>query len=322
MQIAPPQQLAGDVRSHFASAQRAPGSDDFLRAWSDWWWGLASKPELQIALAQSAIAAGIDTWRYAFAAATQARPQDDASAHGNTDAPFAGNGWNLWPFNLYARGHAHLKKWSQQALTAGGEMSAQNTLRLEFLRRLMLDAASPAHYLPTNPDLLAQTVAEGGVNLLRGTQYWLEDAAHMFDGRSAAASEQFRVGIEVAITPGKVVLRNELIELIQYSPQSASVHAEPILITPAWIMKYYVLDLSPGNSLVKFLVERGHTVFMMSWKNPTPADRDLAMDDYVQKGLRDALDAVATIVPAQRVHTVGYCIGGTLLSIGAASLAA
>ena len=316
-----PQQFADGLRAQLAAPQRTPGVDDYLRAWSDWWLGLATQPERQLALAQSALAAGIDTWRYALSGAMPAVPGKEPAAHGNTDTPFAGNAWNLWPFSLYARSHAHLKKWSSEALAASSDLSAESMLRLEFLRRLMLDAASPAHYLLTNPELLAQTVAEGGANLLRGAQYWLEDVAHMLEGGSAAGAENFRVGEQVAVTPGKVVMRNSLIELLQYSPQSASVHAEPILITPAWIMKYYVLDLSPRNSLVKFLLEQGHTVFMISWKNPTTADRNLGMDDYVELGLRAALDAVTEIVPQQRVHTVGYCIGGTLLTIGAAALA-
>jgi len=319
--LASPQQFVDGMRAQFAAPQRAPGVDDYWRAWSDWWLGLTAQPEQQVALAQSAFAAGADTWRFALQAA-HALPSGNAPPHGNGDVNFSGDAWSRWPFNLYAHGFAQLSKWSEQALLAATGLSAENAQRLEFLRRLMLGASSPAHYLLTNPELLAQTATESGANLLRGAQYWLEDAAHMFDGGRAAGTEQFRVGVHVAVTPGKVVLRNELIELIQYGPQGAAVHAEPILITPAWIMKYYVLDLSPGNSLVRFLVERGHTVFMMSWKNPTAADRDLAMDDYVQLGLRAALDAVAAIVPAQPVHAVGYCIGGTLLTIGAAALAA
>ena len=309
-------QLVSSTREQLAAAKSAPGSDDYLRAWIDWGLGAVAQPEQQWALAQNALARGVDSWQYALHAAA-----GQPLAHGNSDAHFANALWNRWPYNLYAHSYAHLKQWSEQALAAAGGMSPENTQRLDFLQRQILDAASPAHYLLTNPELLEQTRSESGANLMRGLQYWLEDAARMIGGGTVPGTEKFRVGIDVAATPGKVVMRNELIELIQYSPQTGSVHAEPILITPAWIMKYYILDLSARNSLVKYLVDQGHTVFMVSWKNPTAADRNLGMDDYVELGLRTALDAVSAIVPRTRVHAVGYCIGGTLLSIGAAALA-
>ena len=173
----------------------------------------------------------------------------------------------------------------------------------------------------TNPEVLNQTVAERGQNLARGYKNFLDDMERTVQGGEQPGTEDFRVGEKVAVTEGQVIFRNELIELIQYSPTTPDVHAEPVLIVPAWIMKYYILDLSPKNSLVAWLVDQGFTVFMMSWKNPTAADRELGMDDYLRKGVYEALDVVGAVVPDRDIHAVGYCIGGTLLSIAAAALA-
>jgi polyhydroxyalkanoate synthase len=190
-----------------------------------------------------------------------------------------------------------------------------------FATRQWLDTVAPSNFVSMNPVVQQRTARESGANLLRGAAHTLEDAWRTAVDLPLAGADAFTVGRDVAISPGQVVFRNRLIELIQYAPATRSVHAEPVLIVPAWIMKYYVLDLSPSNSMVKHLVDQGFTVFAISWKNPDGGDRDLGMDDYERQGVRAALQAINSIVPGARVHAAGYCLGGTLLAICAAGLA-
>jgi polyhydroxyalkanoate synthase len=173
----------------------------------------------------------------------------------------------------------------------------------------------------TNPAVLETATKQGGTNFIRGALNFCEDWRRILNNEKPVGTDDFKVGQNIAVTPGKVVFRNQLIELIQYEPVTKKVYAEPILIVPAWIMKYYILDLSPDNSLVRYLTQQGFTVFMISWKNPTADDRDLRLADYGKLGIGAALDVIKEIIPDRKVHAVGYCLGGTLLSTVAAAMA-
>jgi polyhydroxyalkanoate synthase len=236
------------------------------------------------------------------------------------DHRFRGEDWQQLPFAIYYQAFLLLQQWWHNAIVGVEGVSEHDQDVAAFSARQALDVFAPSNFPLTNPEVLKATVATGGMNLVRGFQYFLEDWERAVLQRPPVGTEKFRVGKEVAITPGKVVYRNQLIELIQYKPTTETTHPEPILIVPAWIMKYYILDLSPNNSMVKYLINQGYTVFMISWKNPAEEDRDLGMDDYLELGVMRALEAVRAIVTNQPVHAVGYCIGGTLLSIAAAVL--
>jgi polyhydroxyalkanoate synthase len=239
-------------------------------------------------------------------------PQDDRFKHPD---------WQLPPFQSYYQSFLLLQQWWWNATTGVHGVTKHHEYMATFFARQWLDVFSPSNFLATNPEVLGETVRTAGMNLAQGAANLWEDVLAQASGKPPAGAEQFKVGKNLALTPGKVILRNRLIELIQYAPQTATVDPEPVLIVPSWIMKYYILDLSPANSLVKYLVDAGHTVFMLSWKNPGASDRDLGMDDYLRDGVLAALDAVSSVVPGHKINALGYCLGGTLLGIAASALA-
>jgi len=237
------------------------------------------------------------------------------------DHRFSAPEWQRWPFNILCQSFLMAEQWWHDATTGIQGVSRHHEDVVSFLTRQFIDIFSPSNFLLTNPEILDGIVRQGGSNLIRGMLNFIQDWERAVTGKKPVGGEAFEVGKTLAITPGRVVYRNRLIELIQYTPTTETVYAEPVMIIPAWIMKYYILDLSPHNSLVRYLVDKGHTVFMISWKNPGSEDRDLTMEDYRTLGVMEALDAVSAIVPEQKVNAVGYCLGGTLLYIAASAMA-
>jgi polyhydroxyalkanoate synthase len=307
-----------EFRAMLARMTGGISPQDYGAAFADWWLHYLSSPSKQLEVQQSAIKSALDLWMFTTQAMQGQPLAPNDPAH--RDQRFAGDAWKMFPFNLYARAYQNSARFLHETISDVDGVNDRNEKLLGFALQQVAEAASPANYPGSNPEIIQKTLDEKGANLARGWKHFLEDMERTVSGGEAPGLENFRVGEQIAATPGKVVFRNDLMELIQYSPATPDVYAEPVLIVPAWIMKYYILDLSPKNSMVKWLVDSGHTVFMVSWKNPSVSDRDVGMDDYVRKGVYAALDAVSAIVPDRKVHAVGYCIGGTLLAIAAAAL--
>jgi polyhydroxyalkanoate synthase len=290
-------------------------------AYLDWATHLAYAPGKRLQLVDKAVRKAIRFANYAFRCALAGGKGECCIEPLPYDRRFVADEWQQWPYNFIYQGFLLQQQWWHNATTGIRGLSKQHENMVEFVSRQALDMFSPSNFVLTNPNVLRRTISTGGMNLVQGFQHLMEDWERAISGKKPVGSEEFVIGRDVAATPGKVVYRNRLIELIQYEPATDKVRPEPVFIVPAWIMKYYVLDLSPQNSLVKYLTEHGFTVFMISWKNPGPADRDLGLDDYRTLGLMAALEAVNSIVPNRKVHAVGYCLGGTLLAIAAAAMA-
>ena len=303
----------------FASLSPAAG----LLAASDWALHLAASPGkcmdlARLAMHQSGELAEYARERMTAGADQQARLGVQPAVE---DRRFRAPEWQQWPFNYLHQSFLFKQQWWAAATHGVQGVEKHHENMVAFAARQWLDMFSPGNQLATNPVVLQRTLQQGGANLLRGALNAADDLQRLAADQGPAGVEDFVVGRDVGITPGKVVLQNRLMELIQYTPTTETVHPEPILIVPAWIMKYYILDLSPHNSLIRYLVDQGHTVFCISWKNPGYEDRDMGMDDYLDLGFHAALDAVNAIVPKQKVHATGYCLGGTMLAIAAAAMA-
>lgn len=311
------------ARAQLADAAASISPQSLMLAWADWLSHLAISPGKQLQLLTEAFQQSLALAHYASACnpATGATAAPACACPPAQDRRFAAEPWQQWPFNVLHQSFLLQQRWWELATQGIPGVERRHEAIVTFAARQWLDLCSPGNQLLTNPVVLQRTLQENGANLQRGLRYLIEDVTRTLTGQPPAGVENFVVGRDVAVTPGKVVLRNRLIELIQYAPTTDKVHPEPILIVPAWIMKYYILDLSPHNSLVKYLVDQGYTVFCVSWKNPDADDRDLGMDDYLELGVAAALEAIGAIVGAAKVHATGYCLGGTLLAIAAAAMA-
>lgn len=215
-------------------------------------------------------------------------------------------------------------KWAQQMVEEADDLDEHTKSKADFYVQQLSNAVSPSNFLLTNPELLKETVQSDGENLVRGMRMLAED---MIAGDGELKMRQsdpkkFKVGENMAVTPGKVIFQNDICQLLQYTPITTKVLKRPLLIVPPWINKFYVLDLNPEKSFIRWAVERGHTVFVISWINPDERQSGKSFEHYMKEGILEALNQVETATGEKKVNAIGYCVGGTLLSVTLAYMAA
>ena len=291
---------AGRLWSRLAAepAHLAGAGGDLARSWAALWTYGVSR------------ALGIDT-------EPAARPDED-------DSRFRDRAWNELPwFDLMKQAYL-VNARACTSLLAGAGLGERDRNKLDFAARQVIDALAPTNFFPTNPEAIRAAFESGGTSVLDGMAHFLRDLdpeTGRLDVRMCAP-DAFVVGEDVAATPGKVVFRNDLIELVQYAPATPKVRRRPLLLVPPWMNKFYVMDLRPGNSMVEWLVGRGHSVFIVSWVNPDSSLAGKGFEDYMLEGPFAALEAIERATGEREVNAVGYCLGGILLSALAAWLEA
>jgi len=305
---------AVDRALHAAQARFTAGlaPTGIALAWRDWAVHLANQPARRMDLARRAM----EDWATIGRIAIGLKETPAPSSPG--DHRFDHPRWQDMPYRLYKEQFRRAERWWHEAMTGIAGVDLAHERIVDFMARQALDAIAPTNLPLLNPEVTAAAEESEGRSVRDGFRNFMNDSVEALRGH---VDLPLKPGRDVAITPGKVIYRNHLIELIQYAPATKTVRPEPVLIVPAWIMKYYILDLSPENSLVRYLTEHGYTVFMISWHNPVAADRDIGLDDYRADGVMAALDAVSAISGGAKIHATGYCLGGTLLSIAAAGMA-
>ena len=308
------------VRGAVARATGGVSPLALMETWTDWALHLARAPGRQLELAEHARENAQKLMGFAAKSTTgtTSKPPFTPKEH---DHRFTDPGWHRPPFSLWQQSFLSAQDWWEHATEGLRGLRPQDSDRSRFLARQMLDTVSPSNFPWLNPEIIAETAKTGGRNLVEGAAHAAEDTLHTISQARTPPPEGYKIGKDLACTPGKVVYRNDIFELLQYDPQTDQAQAEPVLIVPAWIMKYYILDLSPHNSLINYLVGQGFTVFAISWCNPTADQSDLSMEDYRKRGVMAALDAINAIVPGQKIHANGYCLGGTILAIAASTMA-
>ena len=241
-----------------------------------------------------------------------------------TDKRFTHEAWVENPMlDFVKQSYLIFARWLETTISQLDGMDEHEKAKAEFYARQFIDAFAPSNFAMLNPEVVQATIDSKGENLLKGLKNLLEDidrGGGKLQIRQADL-DHFKLGENVATTPGKVVFQNDILQLIQYSPSTEKVAKTPMLIIPPWINKFYILDLQPANSFIKWLVDQGRTVFIISWVNPAPALKDKTFEDYIRQGLFEALDAVKLATGESKIDTIGYCIGGTMLSMALAYMA-
>ncbi|MCP4933467.1 MAG: class I poly(R)-hydroxyalkanoic acid synthase [bacterium] len=313
--------LAGALAKRGASNPKlsSPDPSIFAKAASGYFTDMITNPARIIEQQMELWTESVNNW--SEVQKTMLSSPSKAPPEARKDRRFKNELWDTHPyFSLVKRQYALTTKAIEQALSNLDELEPSERERIEFFTHQILDMMAPNNFLTTNPDALEKAVETEGQSLIRGLENLVRDV-ETNEGEMAvtlADQDAFEVGVNIASSPGAIVYQNRMMQLIQYSPTTEKVNKAPLIIFPPWINKFYILDLKEKNSLIHYAVSRGLTVYVVSWVNPDESYRDDGLDSYLKDGLLKAVEVVKDITGEKQVNTIGYCIGGTLLTIALA----